>query len=152
MNRVLGSPCGTSGALGRTRCSRLAKCSRKRLRISFPVTGDERSLRGEPFDPPSAGELGPEDVAKAAVQAILAALPELDPDRGQRVAAPVLRERHLVGGSRRRLQDPLLQLLSRAHEMALPRRVRRELGTPGPAVEVLLRLGAAYLAHDSIHA
>jgi hypothetical protein len=39
MKSVLGSPCGTSDALGRTLCSRFAKCSRKRLRISFPVKG-----------------------------------------------------------------------------------------------------------------
>src|SRR5436305_834726 len=37
MKSVLGSPFGTRGALSRTLCSRLWKCSRKRLRISFPV-------------------------------------------------------------------------------------------------------------------
>src|ERR671936_589116 len=47
MNSVVGSRCGTSGALGMTRCSRLRKCSRKRVRISFPVITRGVHCRGE---------------------------------------------------------------------------------------------------------
>src|SRR5579859_5886810 len=97
MKSVLGSPFGTRGALSRTLCSRLAKCSRKRLRISFPVIRGEFSVWGEALQPQfgqAANVSGlrsqplqapapapPADVADAVVQPVVAALPELDPAR-----------------------------------------------------------------------
>src|SRR5256885_9957374 len=118
MKRVLGSPRGTSGALGRTRCSRLAKCSRKRVRISFPVTGVGDSLRGEALDAPSARR-GPPHVAETIVQPILPVLPELHPVGAKRIPAPIVRERDLVREFHRELGRLLLEDLSRADEVAL---------------------------------
>src|SRR5258706_11497204 len=107
MKRVLGSPLGTSGALGRTLCSRLSKCSRKRLRIWFPVIRGWFSLWGEALSPPN-GPLAP-DVADAVVEPVLAVLPELDPTRAQRVATPVVAERHHVRVPRIQLQHGFLE-------------------------------------------
>src|SRR6266568_9360865 len=116
MKRVLGSPFGTSGALGRTLCSRLSKCSRKRLRISFPVIRGFVSLWRESFEPPTAA--GSVRIADAVVQAVLAILPELDPARAQRKAAPLARQRHIVGISEPELQHLLLEHGARRQDAA----------------------------------
>src|SRR5712692_9670077 len=92
MKSVVGSRWGTSGALGRILCSRLAKCSRKRLRISDPVIRGLASLGGEAFDPPAVASSSP--VAQAIVQPVGLVLPELDPGRPQPEAAPGGRRRH----------------------------------------------------------
>src|SRR5258706_6505052 len=139
MKRVLGSPLGTSGALGRTLCSRLSKCSRKRLRISFPVIRGWFSLWGEALSPPNR-PLGP-DIADAVVEPVLAVLPELDPARPQRVAAPVVAKRHLVREPRVQVQHGFLKHGPRPHDPALAGGEGGELRSPGPAGEVLRRRG-----------
>src|SRR5438477_7379811 len=131
MKSVLGSPCGTSGALGNTRCSRLAKCSRKRVRISFPVTGSAISLRGEALDAPSA-RWRPPDVAQAIVEPIFSVFPELDPVRTQRVPSPIVRHGDLIGVLHGKFRDPVLEDLAGAHDVTLPRRQRGELGAAPP--------------------
>src|SRR5712664_4170277 len=117
MKSVLGSPCGTTGALGRTRCSRLSKCSRKRVRISFPVIRGYTTLRGEALEPPTT--FPPAHVPKAVVQTIGAVLPELDPVGSQRKAAPVRWQGHRFGITLMQLGHRPLQHGARADDATL---------------------------------
>src|SRR6266851_298233 len=134
MKSVLGSPCGTSDALGRTLCSRLAKCSRKRLRISFPVTGGRFSLGGQTLQSPNSSR--PADIAEAIVEAIFATLPELDPAWAQCVAAPVRGQGDAAGMLASQLQHVPFEHVPRRNHAALSRREGGQLRAARPAPEV----------------
>src|SRR5437899_84819 len=134
MKSVLGSPWGTSGALGRTRCSRLAKCSRKRLRISFPVIRGRFSLGGQPLQPPTAFPAA--DIAESVVQAVGAALPELDPLRPQSVSTPIVGQGNISRILRVQLRDRFLEHFSRRDDATLSRGQRRQLRSALAGFEV----------------
>src|ERR1700737_3117917 len=69
------------------------------------------SLRCEPFDPPSAARLAP--VAEPIVEAVRAALPELDPARPQRISTPVVGQRNVARILCVELLDRSLEYVSR---------------------------------------
>src|SRR6202165_6111879 len=103
------------------------------------------SLRCQTLQPPTA--VSSPDVAQPVVQPVFAALPELDPARPQRVAAPVGRQWNLIGIFRRELSHRALEHLARRQPATLPRGQRRDLRAPGPAPEVLERGGPAQAPH-----
>ena len=82
---------------------------------------------------------------------VFAVLPELDPQRLQRVLAPVLGKRHLVRIPGRQLQHPTLEDLARPHHVTLAGGQRRQLRASRTAREVRLRSRPTLLANDPVN-
>src|SRR5438094_4248122 len=105
---------------------------------------------GEAFDAP--GIAGAANVAQPVVQAVLPVLPELDPHWLQRVAAPVLGQRHLIRILLGQLEHAALEDFARANHLALGRRQRRDPRATRPAGEILQGWRASELSHRTVDA
>src|SRR6185436_11056448 len=97
-----------------------------------------RVLGREALRPPAA--VGPEQEVLAVVQAVGAALPQLDGVGPQAVAAPVVRPRDVAREPPVHLPHSLLELLAVPDHRALGRRPRAELGAARAGGEVGVRL------------
>ena len=92
-------------------------------------------------------------VTEAVVKAVVAVLPELVFQRFDREAPPDLGPRHRAFAVLRpQPLDPLLELAPPAHDLALPRRARRELRAGRPRFEVAVGLVDRHALDEALDA